>query len=448
VLLGDRYGWVPSEDRLVSATLEAGFATATTGRSVTSLEIEYGLLQKDPEQRRRSLIFVRDPLPYERMGTTAAIYSDAYARDAGALERARHLDGLKSKLASDPLLRPHIHRYTLTWNEAVGRPTDRSVEAWGRQVEEAVWRELDAETLAFARQADRSWQEQERFALEEFTERLHRSFIGREELLKEALDFALAPDWKESKESKQYWCFTAESGAGKSAFFSRIYQLLSERKEIILLAEAGGISSRAGRLYWTLRRWIEELATAIGTRADLPEDLRSVELEKCFAEMLAFASANRRVIILADALNQFERTDRVLSMSWVPDPLPTNVRFLATANPGAETEKLSHRAGARVTTLPPFAEAEIEAVARQVYDRYHRSAPAGVISQLRQKSRPDGKPAAGHALWLTLVLDLLNLLDADDFAEAESYGDDTPEQKLHRLVLNRCAATEGHVVNC
>ena len=77
-------------------------------------------------------------------------------------------------------------------------------------VEESLWKQLDAETLAFCQQPDLPWQEQERFALEEFTERLHRSFVGREALVEKALEFALSPV---SEGTDRVWCVTAESGA-------------------------------------------------------------------------------------------------------------------------------------------------------------------------------------------------------------------------------------------
>ena len=52
VLLGDRYDWVPGEDRIKAAASEAGFRPDDERASVTALEIEYGLLKKDPVQRR------------------------------------------------------------------------------------------------------------------------------------------------------------------------------------------------------------------------------------------------------------------------------------------------------------------------------------------------------------------------------------------------------------
>jgi tetratricopeptide (TPR) repeat protein len=178
----------------------------------------------------------------------------------------------------------------------------------------------------------------------------------------------------------------------------------------------------------------------MGVKADLPGDLHGHELEERFAEMLAYAASERRVIILADALDQFERTDRMLTLSWLPDPLPPNVRLLTTAIPGPESKKLARRRGSRVTALPAFTAAEVEAVARVVYARYHRSPAAEVITRLGTLRRPDGQFAAGNALWLTLALELLNLLDGDDFAEAEGYIEGRPDEKLSQLVLNRCKA--------
>ena len=61
VLLGDRYGWVPPEERMSAAAEEVGFATELRDKSVTALEIEFGILQQSPEQRRRSFFYFRDP---------------------------------------------------------------------------------------------------------------------------------------------------------------------------------------------------------------------------------------------------------------------------------------------------------------------------------------------------------------------------------------------------
>ena len=54
------------------------------GKSVTALEIEFGVLDS-PDQKRRSLFYFRDPLPYDQMpAETAALYSDAHNPAPGA----------------------------------------------------------------------------------------------------------------------------------------------------------------------------------------------------------------------------------------------------------------------------------------------------------------------------------------------------------------------------
>src|SRR5436190_10352955 len=63
VLLGDRYGWVPPPDRVHAAAHEVGFSGDVTGRSVTDLEIDLGVLQ-NPDQQTRSRFYFREPLPY------------------------------------------------------------------------------------------------------------------------------------------------------------------------------------------------------------------------------------------------------------------------------------------------------------------------------------------------------------------------------------------------
>jgi len=55
VLLGDRYGWVPSRERAQAAAREAGFDIDVRDKSVTALEIEFGILKEDTAQRHRPI---------------------------------------------------------------------------------------------------------------------------------------------------------------------------------------------------------------------------------------------------------------------------------------------------------------------------------------------------------------------------------------------------------
>jgi hypothetical protein len=102
VLLGDRYGWIPPEERLAAAAQEAGFTIDVHGRSVTALEIEYGILKKHPNQRRRSLFYFREPLPYAKMPPEiAARHSDAHSADPAVRAGFAKLQASKARVQQD-----------------------------------------------------------------------------------------------------------------------------------------------------------------------------------------------------------------------------------------------------------------------------------------------------------------------------------------------------------
>jgi hypothetical protein len=149
VLLGERYGWVPDAARMQTAAVEAGFRVEVAGKSVTALEIEYGIFRESPDQQRRCFFYLRDPLPCERMPPeVAAEYSEVFAGDPGAA---------------------------------------------GRLVLEDLWSELEAEAEAFARRPDLTPEEADCEALEEFVEHRRRGFVGRTEQISAALDFLRSP---------------------------------------------------------------------------------------------------------------------------------------------------------------------------------------------------------------------------------------------------------------
>lgn len=435
VLLGDRYGWVPGEDRISAAAAEAGFAVADAGASVTALEIEYGLLKRDAVQRRRCLLCLRAPLPYETMpAETAAIYSDAHAKDAGATDRARRLEKLKRVILANAELKTHCHPYHMAWDERRLAPAENVIAAWGHSVEAELWKLLDEETRDRVSATEPTWQEEEQFALEEMVERLGSAFVGRKALVREVMNFARSP----AREGAPWGlCLTGASGAGKSALFARLHQQLSETSGVLLLANAAGISPRSGQVTWMLRRWIGELALTLGEKVEIPAESKPKDLEELFAKWLHRASASRRVVLLVDALNQFFTSGSSRTLAWLSTPWPANARLVATAIPGVESEVLVRRSGISLLEVPALDMAEAGAVAEQVYAHHHRKPNPEVLRELLALRGKDGVPAAGNPLWLTVALDLLNQLDADDFSAAESAASGSAAEKLGRYVMAR-----------
>src|SRR6185503_11651471 len=152
-------------------------------------------------------------------------------------------------------------------------------------------------------------------------------------------------------------CVTGAAGAGKSALFAKLVRRLQDHGDVLVLAHAAGIGPRSTQVDSMLRRWIEELAEAGGEANALREDAGAQEVEETFERLLAAVAAQRRVVVVLDALDRFEATSRARSLTWLPKVWPTNARLIATAIPGPASDTLSVRRGVTGVALPALTEA-------------------------------------------------------------------------------------------
>jgi tetratricopeptide (TPR) repeat protein len=406
-LLGDRYGWRPPGARIADAAREAGLNADLEGKSVTELEILYGVL-RGADQQRRSWFYLRNPLPYDTMpATLSARYSDAHSGESDGPDNARKLEALKARLTT--ALPARVRRYSAQWNPDAQCVT--GLESWGAQVLDDLWGDLEAETAAFLREAPESWQGQDRWALDEFIEGHVRGFVGRTNITNELVALALS---RQADGVPWGACVTAQAGAGKSSLFGHLYGSLQE-KDVLVLAHAAGISVRSTQVDWMLRRWVAELAEALGQADPLDDTASPADIDQAFSRLLHQASHARRVVVLIDALNQFEPTTRATHLTWLPRLWPANARLIATAIPGTQSASFLHRPGCVERALPPIDRHEAIDIVRGICARYHRTLNTRVENALLDKAGDDQTPAFGNPLWLELATEELNLLGAEAF---------------------------------
>ena len=430
VLLGNRYGWVPPPDRIESAAKLAGLSTPMAGRSVTALEIEYATLRKNLTDPYRCFFYFRDPLPYVEMPPDlAAQYSDAHSPDETVRSHAALLDDIKRRIEADPDLGRRVRRYSVKWNAAAGRV--EGLNDLGAMVLHDLWNEILPDTEADVGQAT-SWAAEEATWLEEFIEDRARCFVGREALTAQALRLI------SNRDGDGAWglCVSGARGAGKSAWFAHVERRIANDPDVIVLTHAAGISTHSTQVDRMLRRWIIALADRTQTPVPVHDDDPSEMVEKAFVSLVMRASVRMRLVFLIDGLDRFETTSRAAHMTWLPKRWPANARLLVTTAPGRSLESLGDRRGMLVETFPPLTTADQAEISTQVSRRFHRVLPRDVLAVLFSKHLPDGTPAAASPLWLTLAVEELNLLDADDFARADRMPGESPQERLRELMVN------------
>ena len=144
----------------------------------------------------------------------------------------------------------------------------------------------------------------------------------------------------------------------------------------------------------TLRRLCHELVTGTGLTAEIPEDPE--KLRVAFADILRQASAQKRVVILLDAINQFDSAAQLGGWSWLPEELPATARvILSTISEvsgqsltvsGQQTvlspqssvlgplDALRHRRiPPKQIELQPLTKEDAEAIIREFLHRYRKS---------------------------------------------------------------------------
>ncbi|MCP4994023.1 MAG: ATP-binding protein, partial [Gammaproteobacteria bacterium] len=259
-----------------------------------------------------------------------------------------------------------------------------------------------------------------------------QGFVGRQESIQQALALATS-----TEPGQAIWGLgiTGKPGSGKSALFSQLNRQLNAQN-ILVLAHAAGISPSSTQVDQMLRRWIDELAQVLNIQDPIPDDAKPDDIDEIFRSLLSQVSTRQRVVVLIDALNQFERTNRAKHLTWLPKFWPDNARLITTAIPGSETEALFERDGINQYELPLLDESNARDIATHICDRYHRKLNPEVLELLLEKQTRDNQPSYGNPLWLNMAVEEINLLDADDFARAEQQFTGSAEEKLHLLIVS------------
>lgn len=447
-LLGDRYGWVPSEQRMKEVTAAEEMVLPDKGKSVTALEIEFGVLASR-EQLSRSRFYFRTPLDWDRLSPEqAARFSDQFDPKLSPDEkdqRKEALDGLKQAITGYFISigkKECVQPYSATTDPDTTLVVC-GLEEWGDMVYRDLLSECGAHASDTWNEVPKDSFEQEQALLEAFIERhTHvsvirtesgeeqvRTFCGREKLVEDLKEHLLSQNKKE-------WglVLTGESGSGKSAVFSMMYKVMKQ-EDCLVLARSAGLYPGAGSVMGMLQSWNRQLADYLGIKEEEeelfsePTEFREMpglgEREKKdtidlvidrFDSLLYELSQRRKVVLLIDALDRFEPTERAQYMTWLPATMPEGVKVLITAVSGTEKKAREyHRGNLAGRDIDLFSPEEARAMLRSICQKNHKSLPNAVEDAILSRRRPDGQLSCSSPLWLSLAGNILMAMDADDF---------------------------------
>jgi len=467
-LLGDRYGWVPPEKRMQDALVGEAHIKPEKGKSVTALEIEFGVLASK-EQLTHSVFWFRDPLPYDTFDPArAALFSDKHNSALSAFEKAERktaLEKLKARIRlhfEKQQLSGKVKSYSVTWDEAAGKVT--GLKSWGEMVYDAILTECESYAKDTWDKAPKDWMEQELNLLDAFIEghahvnefitpegKEHvPTFCGRKPLLEELKKHLLSDD-------AENWglVLTGESGSGKSAVFSMVTKTM-QKENCFILAHSAELSSRAKSVAGLLQIWNKQLADHLGIKEELNDSTNNAhdlsshlsgeqgkapvtpieKLQEKYLKYLRIISTTKRVVLLIDALDRFEPTSRAQHLSWLPSPMPQNIRLLLTSITGAELKAVRYHKGLTVKNIDIFTTAEAKEMLDSLCLRQHKTLPVKIEKIILDKKRADGQSATSSPLWLSLAVNMLMAIDQDDFekiSKLEGSGSEQIEKYLDRI---------------
>jgi len=373
-MLGGRYGTIPEGKEL----------------SITADEVHFGVFDAHRE-RLYGLFYFRHGAVTERMDKSSpgAIREPRDSEKAGKLARLKRL--IRRAKCKPVLYRPH-------WNAGEQRLVD--LKAFGDRIERDILATIDEE---FGPEPPAQIDEfaEENAAMDAFVEEHSQRFVlgSRSAVLEQLLAHASATG------GNGYVCVTGAPGSGKSALLAHVSQqlILASQSSILVIRHFVGASPGSTDVRRTLRRLCHELkAGCPEITDDIPDDPE--KLRVAFPNFLRRATVRKRVVILIDAVNQFDPTSHSAGPHWLPQQLPEGACIILSALDSPVLEELRGRLKPRQIELQPLTAADSEAIVERFRKRYRK------MFEPDQRAALLAKTDAGTPLYLLAALEELRTL--------------------------------------
>ncbi len=366
-------------------------------RSITDEEIHYGVLDRTQADRIIAFFYFRD----EAVTATMEERIPGENREPPGSDHQNRLAELKQAIIHAGL-KPV--KYSAQWDTHTRRLT--GFHEFGNRVYDDLLASITSDPelqVRFTTDATALPDEyaEENDAMDVFVEEHHEGFVlgSRESILNDLITHATA------RGGDGIICLTGAPGSGKSALLAYLSQhpALRSQPSLLLISHFVGASPGSTDLHPTLRRLCHELkVSSPKITAEIPDDPEKLRI--VFPNFLQQACANQQVVILLDAINQFDLSAHG-GLDWLPDDLPPNARVILSALEGPVLEELRHRSHKPVEIeLKPLTPADGMVIISRFSARYRKQFEPDQLTALL------GKTDAGAPLYLLAALEELRTL--------------------------------------
>ncbi len=351
-ILGGRYGWIPEHaDWASAATLDEsipGFAERHRGKSITELEIQFGVLERKDLISSAFFYFVGDEQDQEEQQKKLK----EKIRHSGAAfrERIKSPEGLSNLLFSD-LAKAIEYRY----------PRDTAPS----RLEQML-----------AMQAIHS-------------ARLAEGYVASESSFQKlALEIS----------STRQCCLTGDSGSGKSSFLSAYCQRLSQLDpDRHVFIHHVGVAESKSRFDWmsTLFLWARYLGLS-----DLAVPEGRVEIQANLPSLLATLEMAGNVTIVLDAIEQLD--ENALLEGWFPFAHGKKIRWVVSTT-SRDHVACFEKNGWRTLSVSPLEQVQVQEIIKKGLAKYRKQLPDEMLLLITHH------PMATHPLFLKVLYEELRV---------------------------------------
>lgn len=401
VLLGERYGWMPSPELLKNAANEMDFSMESYEMSVTELEIQYGIwLAKG--QLDHCIFCMREPVPVQRLTEDVRrIYQP------GSQEDRIRMQQLKEKIYANQSAA--IPCYSLEWDEEMQELSgyDRFADRLSDTLEKLM-------APFWNTRKNLSPQERQREDDRLLIERHLASFVGRGRELSEVIC---------KIKNHAIVILEGEGGCGKSAFMAKLSQLMQEQGYLTEMFCCGNSAACMNTEQLIRLMCWQIMQMALEGRAGekikdafelMPKENDKAARWRDFYNLLLVKYDGPELIFFLDAIDQLV-PDRELYESWfIPIYLTPKCKIVVSTTGAVQVNPLSipsRKVKIATTTyrlLPP-SEAELWEILETRFRMEHKQ----VSSQVAQKILEN--PCSRNMLGMEIIIRRLTMLNQKDF---------------------------------